>query len=186
MLGHLLFSSVNRGTSFLSTTGATYVLMNNQTLLRTSYPELSFYWPTGSFGSTSGVMVIPDVQDLVFRGVDIDRGADETSGLRTSVSGVIPSGLTVGSYQVAAMPSHVHISGYLASGTTGSYPGASNDTNWGASYPLVPIGGAPVNTASTTDVLFHNTYPGASQSGTLSTAFTVGGVTMYPYICVAA
>lgn len=185
MLGHVLFSSTNRGTSFTSITGATYVLMNNQTLLRTSYPDLSNFWPTGSFGSTSGVMVIPDIQDLVFRGADIGRGADESAISRTALSGVAPSGLAVGSYQIAAMPSHVHVSGTVPSGGYG-YPGAATGSNWGSSFPQTPLG-APTTAFSSTNTLhFHpSNRSGITQSGTLSTDFTVGGVTMYPYICVA-
>ena len=185
MLGHILFSSTNRGTSFASTNGATYALMNNQTLLRTSYPDLSNYWPLGSFGSTIGVMVIPNIQDLVFRGADIGRGADVGASSRVSLSGVIPSGLTIGSYQIADMPSHVHVSGTVPSGGFG-YPGAATGANWGASFPQTPLGAPTTAFTSTSTLQFSlSTYPGIVQSGSLSTDFTVGGVTMYPYICVA-
>lgn len=185
MLGHVLFSSVNRGTSFTSTAGSTYVLMNNQTLLRTSYPDLSNYWPEGAYGSTSGVMVIPNIQDLVFRGADIGRGADESASSRTSISGIIPSGLTVGSYQIAALPSHVHISGTVPSGFNGGYPGATPGANWGTNVPQLPLGPATAFT-STNTLFFHpSNVSGVLQSGSLSTDFTVGGTTMYPYFCVA-
>ena len=187
MLGHILYSSFNRGTSFVQeSTQNTYVLMNNQALLRTSYPDLSTYWPIGSFGSTSGVMVIPDVQDVVFRGVDAGRGADENRINRTSVSGILPSGTTIGSYQVADMPSHVHISGTFASGEPGCPFGAATQNNWGGSQRLTPIGGDFLAMASTSELFFHpDNYEGIVQSGTATTDFNVGGVTMYPYICVA-
>lgn len=183
MLGHIIFSSVNKGTSFLSATGATYVLMNNQTLLRTSYPYLSNYWPEGSFGSTSGFMVIPNLQDLVLRGADIGRGADENVLNRTSISGVLPSGATVGSYQIAAMPSHIHVSGTFASGTGTQIRSPNTGPNVGQTIQPLQYN---VTATSLNTLFFHPSQAsGIIQSGTLSTSFTVGGVTAYPYICVA-
>jgi len=183
MLGHVLFSSVNRGSSFIDAVGNTYVLMNNQTLLRSSFPDLSSYWPNGSFGSTDSLMVIPNIQDLVFRGADIGRGVDIGVSNRTSLSGVIPSGLTIGSYQIADMPSHVHVSGTIPSGGFG-YPGAATANNWGEVFPQTPLG-PPTTPFASTSTLGLSSTSYVVQSGTLTTDFTVGGITMYPYICVA-
>ncbi|OUW91441.1 MAG: hypothetical protein CBD94_01620 [Gammaproteobacteria bacterium TMED234] len=182
MIGHITYSAVNKGTSFISSTGATYVLMNNQTISRTSFPNLSVYWAIGSFGSTATEMVIPDISYCQLRGVDLGRGADPDRADRVSISGILPSGEQTGSFQAGQMLSHVHVSGTGASGFHGFGPNPICPTN-----QYTPCGPLTLTEVSSTNIPYYSPDHGANihTSGTTANSFEVGGVTCFPYLCVA-
>jgi len=180
-IGHIVYSSVNRGTSYVNSIGAVYAILNGQSLPREAYPELSTYWPDGSFGSDVNNIHLPNIQDLYWRGADLGRGADETVGSRTSVSGTLPSGTLLGSYQGAEMPSHVHVSGTI--------PVSSQSTNFAQSSspsPNCPRGPfVTVQADLPTQVYFHPDSQQCVTAPSQSSNFEVGNVSYFPYICVA-
>lgn len=112
MRGQIILSAVHRGTQF-SFQQRTYTLLNGQAISRSSFADLSAVWPSGAYGggSTSTPMHMPDTTGLYLRGADFGRSADPGSASRTALSGSLPTGSNVGSFQAAALKSHAHVSG---------------------------------------------------------------------------
>lgn len=171
MIGQLIYSQIHRGTLF--TQGAsTYALCNGQGLSRASYPSLSEVWPDGEYGSTPTTIVLPNLSDYCVRGWDDGRTINSDVTTRFSPSGVSPSGVTLGSFQIASMASHVHVSG------TGSPFAIGNSGPGGNSRP-------PANTTNTGNPQL---LPGGDAYTELtpfgSSAFDVGNYKVYPYLCI--
>lgn len=112
MIGQIILSTKHRGNVF-TINNRTYILLNGQSVSRTAYPDLSSIWPSGTYGGgdTNSNMHMPNTADLQLRGADLGRSADPESGTRIALSGFLPSGTAVGSYQGAALRSHSHVSG---------------------------------------------------------------------------
>ena len=112
MIGQIVVMPTHRGTSFTSN-GVTYALCNGQSFARNAYASLSLVWPSGAYGSTNTTITLPNFAGgFYFRGADLSRGVDPGVTSRTSLSGVLPSGSSVGSFQAASLESHSHPSGY--------------------------------------------------------------------------
>jgi hypothetical protein len=173
MIGQLIYSQIHRGTIYTQGV-STYALCNGQGLSRASYPALSEVWPDGEYGSTPTTIVLPNLNDYAARGWDSDRGINADFGTRFAPSGVSPSGATLGSVQIAAMATHVHVSG------TGSPFGIGNSGPGGNQRP-------PATTINTSDAQLlpgGSTYTDLTPGG--SSAFDVAHYKVYPYICVAS
>lgn len=112
MEGQIIYSLVHRGDVFTEN-GRTWALLNGQALSRTTYPDLSNVWPSGSFGGgdVTTPMHLPNTKNLYLRGVDLGRLSDSQAASRTALSGFRPVGDTPGSYQAAALKTHAHVSG---------------------------------------------------------------------------
>jgi hypothetical protein len=112
MRGQIILSAVHRGTGF-SFQQRTYTLLNGQAISRSTFPDLSDVWPSGAYGGggTTTPMHMPDTAGLYLRGADFNRSADPGSASRTALSGILPTGSNVGSFQSAALKSHAHVSG---------------------------------------------------------------------------
>lgn len=172
MLGHIVYSATYRGLSFSNSSGRTYLLMNGQAVDRSSFPYLSSLIPLGAYGSTSTKIVIPDMRNKYFRGIDIGRGADPARDSRTSISGSIPAGQTIGSYQAASMATHVHTNGTVVK--TGPGPDSLSSRPGGAEY---------YNKSSTSGLLDNTTI--VNLSGNANESLDVGSVTYYAYMCAS-
>ena len=169
MIGHLIYSSTHRGTSF-SIAGLTYVLLNGQTVARASAGLLSAYWPTDAYGSTSTVCVMPDLSSgRCLRGSSFDSGRDPDFASRTTSSGQLPVASGVGSLQSAQMGDHTHPSGTYPSSSP--YRASSGPT--GATFP----------TGSCVTIDMRELSKAAS--GTINSDVTLSHMKFYPYLCVS-
>lgn len=134
-VGRIVCSLYHLGT-ITTIQDTTFALLNGQSVNRSSYPVLSSVWPSGSYASTSTNIHLPQSNTLYLRGANFGGSGDPDSSVRIALSGVAPSGHSVGSYQISNVKQHVHASG-------------TGDKSGSVSAP----GGGPVNqnaVASTT------------------------------------
>jgi hypothetical protein len=170
VIGQILLSSRHLGTVF-SPPGASYALLNGQSLNRSTYGSLSAYWPTGAYGSTVTTIVLPDLTDGYYlRGHSFGNGFDPGASSRTVPSGtlpVAPSG--IGTFQLAQMVTHTHPSGTQSA--TLPFGDGGGDAN--ATYPVL---GTATSAAP-------STLAGLTVVGTASqTSFDLAHMKFYPYI----
>lgn len=171
MIGQLHLSPSNRGTSYSDDDGHIFCLCNGQAIPRSSYALLSAAWPSGTYGSTDIDLHLPNLNNLYLRGNDFGRGVVHDPTTRIALSGIAPSGVQIGSYQVANMYSHTHPSGsYLSSSApAGGGPFQAGSTNTGSVTSLGPVfSGVAAHVSGSTD----------------ATDFEVPHIKMFPYICV--
>lgn len=169
MIGHIVYSSTHRGTSYTSN-GNTYVLLNGQTVSRSTAGLLSAYWPTDAYGSTSTVCVMPDLSTgRCFRGSSFDSGRDPDFASRTTSSGQLPVTSGVGSLQSAQMGDHTHPSGTYAQ---------NNNTRANAGPTSAQL---PAGSCVTIDMRELS----KTVSGTINSDFSLSHMKFYPYLCVA-
>jgi hypothetical protein len=110
MIGQTHFYSLHQGDVF-EENGQSFACLNGQTLSRSSYPAFSDLWPSGFYGSTDTICVLPDFNNSYLRGLDLGAGNDFQENSRYSPSGVFPSGAALGSFQDGSMQFHEHASG---------------------------------------------------------------------------
>ncbi len=112
MLGRVIFSCVHRGDVFVNN-NVTYLLLNGQSASRTTYTEISSVWPSGAYGGgdITTDMHFPDVDGLCLRGADFESNNDPDKSTRTALSGFLPVGDEIGSFQANTIKSHSHVSG---------------------------------------------------------------------------
>lgn len=177
MIGQIVFSPIHRG-NVCTINGRTYILLNGQSASRNTYPDLSSIWPSGTYGggSTATNMNMPDTNNLLLRGVDLGRGGDEQAGLRVALSGFLPSGTAVGSYQAAALRSHSHVSG---SQNGPSYPPICPGGEGAAPYQMSGLTATTINTVLSPSA---STRPVAVLSGANDPIFQVDHTKCYFYI----
>jgi hypothetical protein len=168
MLGQIVYSTIFRGSSFTSN-GVTFALCNGQVVNRSTYADLSTIWPSGQYGSTNSVIVLPNFSaGYYFRGVNLGTSRDPSVASRTAPSGIGPTASTVGSFQTGAMRSHTHASGTVLTLT-----------------PTAVNGGEFNTQTSTTSDTSTGTFPvtsGYTASGTTGNDFDLNHHTFYPYI----
>lgn len=176
MLGQVAFSSVNRGASFLAPNGNTFYLLNGQSVSRSSAPDISPYWPSGYYGSTDNAIHLPDVSDLYVRGHAFNRTIEAGQSSRTSLSGILPSGTSVGTLQLANLRSHVHSSGTQSARDAAS-PGNNVLPGCGTTY------GTSTTPGTTNGIEFDTPTKGITlASGTAVTDFDVAHTKCYIYV----
>jgi len=137
MIGRIIFSLTHKGDVF-EASGATYILLNGQEVDRTTYDQLSDVWASGCYGAgdVDSPMHMPDTNGLCLRGADFLSGNDVFVSTRTALSGVIPFGSGIGSYQVNQIKGHSHVSGSMEQthpdcimGGGGEGPGQASSTS---------------------------------------------------------
>lgn len=107
-IGNLAMKCVHRGVTYSGTDGVVWLLCNGSSYARSSYPNLSVFWPSGAYGSTSTHMHLPNLTDIYLRGYSPTNGFDPAVETRTALSGILPVGSGCGAFQTANMASHVH------------------------------------------------------------------------------
>ena len=116
MLGQIQLYPHHKGNLF-SAGDKTYALLNGQILSRSAYPEFSSVWASGTFGSTGNSLALPDLDESYIRGVDFGAGVDPEANSRVAYSGIAPSGIECGSYQLGSFKSHEHVNGTQEAGS---------------------------------------------------------------------
>jgi microcystin-dependent protein len=176
MLGHVVYSSYYKGLTYVDGTKKKYAYMNGQLLDRVDYPELSPFFPTGTYGSSLTKIALPDMTDLYFRGADLGRGADVDRASRTALSGTDPTGDNIGAFQLAAMPLHTHALGTVPAGA----PATGAGGNIAITQRRVL---STVNTNATFISVSGTINPsGIVASGSATTSWDVASVTYFPYL----
>lgn len=172
MIGQIIYSAVHRGEVFTEN-GRTFALLNGQALSRTTYPDLSTLWPSGSFGGgdVDTPMHLPDTAGLYLRGVDLGRLSDAQAASRTALSGSRPVGDTPGSYQAAVLKTHAHVSGTAIGQSFEAMEGGGESTR---TFP----GATAVTTTSTK--LANTARPVSITAG----GFDVDHMKVYMYISI--
>lgn len=128
-VGRIVCSLYHMGT-LTTINGRSYALLNGQSVSRSTYTGLSDVWPSGAYRSTTSSMHLPDTNGLYLRGADFGSSNDPDVALRVALSGVLPSGTAVGSYQTANAKSHAHASGTQSATANQIYGGGGeNATN---------------------------------------------------------
>jgi microcystin-dependent protein len=178
MLGHVVYSSYYKGLTYVDGTKKRYAYMNGQLLTRADYPELSTFFPTGTYGSTATQIALPDLTALYLRGADLGRGADVDRASRTALSGTDPTGDNIGSFQLAAMPLHTHALGTVNTGSPATGGGGNISVNTVRTL-------STVTTFETTISISGTVNPsGVVLSGAATTSWDVASVTYFPYLGV--
>lgn len=174
-LGRIVYSSTYRGLSYANALSKRFLYLNGQTVSRSSFLDLSPYFPVGTYGSDSLNIVLPDLTNVYWRGLDLDRGLDFDKASRTTPSGTLPTGDNLGTFQTASMPAHVHISG--------------TPNNTGPTIARIPGNPATffntINTVSldsSNTLLLPNEEAHTLVSGTSNESFDVGALSYFPYI----
>ena len=108
-VGFLKIFPVHRGAVFTATDGITYLLCDGSSYARTSYPSLSPIWPSGAYGSDDTNIHMPDLTDIELRCWSAEGAFDPEVNSRTALSGVLPVGSGIGSFQDAEMSLHAHV-----------------------------------------------------------------------------
>lgn len=170
MLAQIVYSSYYRGLSYIDFTKKKFLFLNGQTVLRADYPELSSYFPTGTYGSTATTIVLPDVTGTYWRGLDLGRGADVERSSRITPSGTDPTGDNLGAYQTGNLASHTHNPGSIPPGGTSHSTGPSSVINFSTTTNYTTQGPVVVNPS------------GVAVSGTTAGSFDVGSVTYFAYL----
>ena len=170
MLGQIQLYPYHKGNIF-SAGAKTYALLNGQTLSRSSYPEFSNVWASGTFGSTDTTLALPDLDESYIRGVDFGANVDPEAGTRVAYSGIAPSGIECGSYQLGSFKSHEHVNGTQAAGAY--EPGGST------------LDHAVSTSKSTTGISLSTSCQGHTNTGTTDqTLWEPAHYKLYPYIRV--
>ena len=172
MKGQIHLSSVNLGTTFTTADGREFALCNGQSFPRATYFELSEIWPVGTYGSDASNIHLPNLSNIYIRGHDYSRGVAHDPTKRIALSGVAPSGVQIGSYQVANMASHVH-----PSGSSAPFQFA------GSGGPVFGVTGASATPITSTSLGFDDVIAHV-QGDTDDTDFDLAHTKAYPYICL--
>lgn len=122
--GFLKIFPVHRGNAFTGSDGINYILLNGLSYARTAYPDLSLLWPSGAYGSDDTNMHMPDLTDLELRAWSSAGYFDPGVEARTALSGTLPVGSGMGSFQDAEMQVHTHLDSQAGAGgrSTGNNP----------------------------------------------------------------
>lgn len=171
MIGHVIISAFHKGTIF-NQGGQTFALMDGQILSRTEYPELDRVWPSGAYGSTSTVMVLPDLSDGYYlRGHGFNSGVDPGISSRTVSSGTLPEAPDdIGTFQTAGFQTHQHSLGTALQNFTFGQPGGDQN-------PSYPSTGTTTSNAPTS-------ISGATLGPASASALDLSHMKFYPYIRV--
>jgi len=127
-VGRIVCSLYHFGT-LATIQGKTFALLNGQSVSRSSYPTLSALWPSGVYASTSTNIHLPQSNTLYLRGANFGGSGDLDSSVRVALSGVQPSGHSVGSYQVSNVKQHTHASGSFDALGSAIVTGGGNTRN---------------------------------------------------------
>lgn len=173
MKGQIHLSSVNLGTTFITSDGREFALCNGQSFPRATYLELSEVWPVGTYGSDATNIHLPNLSNIYIRGNDYGRGVAHNPTQRIALSGVAPSGIQIGSYQVANMASHAH-----PSGSSSPFQFA------GSGGPVFGITGAGATTITTAGTSFTGEVKSHVAGAQDATVFDLAHMKAYPYICL--
>ena len=125
-VGRIVCSLYHLGT-ITTIQGTSFALLNGQSVSRSSYPALSSVWPSGAYTSTSVNIHLPQTNTLYLRGANFGGSGDPDSSVRIALSGTQPTTTSVGSYQIANVKQHAHVSG-SASANLGSNASFTDDT----------------------------------------------------------
>jgi hypothetical protein len=174
MLTQVIFSSSYRGKSFVGSNGATYYLMDGQAIPRSTNGDLAALWPTAAYGGDATNIHLPPCENIYLRGYDFGSSRDVDATSRIALSGVLPTGDTIGAYQAGNMKSHVHASGTQ----TGTGPCADSNGQNGGSSPDVPNS----SQTSTSISLVNSAYTNVVISGSTANAFDVANCSFFVYI----
>ena len=119
-IGTVKTLSFYKGSSFTDNFNVTWLYLNGSGYLRTSFPALSRLFPENTYGSTSGIFNLVNMNNLCVRGFPADKlSYDPGFSTRASFSGVFPLSNKSGTSQLASMASHVHLDDF-SPGTIGS------------------------------------------------------------------
>lgn len=108
-VGFLKIFPVHRGDVFIASDGISYLLCNGKSYARSSYPSLSPIWPSGAYGSDDTNIHLPDLTDIELRAWSSEGAFDPDVNSRIALSGVLPVGSGIGSFQDAEMSKHAHV-----------------------------------------------------------------------------
>lgn len=175
MIGQINYKSTHRGDLY-TVDNTVYALCNGQALSRATYQRLSYLWPSGAYGSTDTSIHLPDLNGVFLRAKDFSRGVDPDVSERFALSGVLPSGDVVGSYQLGDMRDHIHASGSAERNINQARSGSNSKENF-------------VNRAQPTRVPQNSDIdPSISEftigSGTTGESWMPAHINFYPYIRV--
>lgn len=108
-VGFLKIFPVHRGNVFVASDGITYLLCDGSSYARSSYPSLSPIWPSGAYNSDDTNIHMPDLTDIEIRCWSSEGAFDPDVNSRIALSGVLPVGSGIGSFQDAEMITHAHV-----------------------------------------------------------------------------
>ena len=111
-VGQVILMFADQGAEF--TAGSiTCLKLNGQEVSRSDHETLSVVWPSGSYGGGNDTepMHMPDTDGMYLRGYAFNSENDPEADTRYAVSGFLPSGNKVGSFQAAQITAHFHVSG---------------------------------------------------------------------------
>jgi len=123
-VGFLKIFPVHRGDAFIGSDGTQYILLNGLSYSRQTYPLLSDIWPSGAYGSDDTNMHMPDLNDVELRAWSSAGYFDPGVNSRIALSGTLPVGSGLGSFQDAEMQVHTHTDSSRGAGglSTGNNP----------------------------------------------------------------
>jgi|TARA_R100001460_G_scaffold19953_1_gene41402 hypothetical protein len=110
--GQVIMMLADQGAQF-SDGSINYVKLNGQSVSRTEHEVLSAIWPSGAYGGGNDTepMHMPDTDGMYLRGYAFNSTNDPEKATRTALSGALPVGNQVGSFQSAQITAHFHVSG---------------------------------------------------------------------------
>jgi hypothetical protein len=173
-VGFIGFKSVHRGLAYVSDDGLTWLLCDGRAVSRATYPNLSNIWPSGAYGSTDTDIHLPNLDNIAFRAQSSYKPYDTDFQSRTALSGTLPVGSGLGSYQVAGMQLHTH----QDSQTTST---AAQNRNDGNTYSVLTFTDVP--TQATIASGYTSTPTPVVVSGTTEASLDVAHTKLYFYIC---
>jgi len=176
MIGQISYRSTHKGDLY-SVDDVVYALCNGQALSRATYPRLSYLWPSGAYGSTDTSIHLPDLNGVFLRANDFSRNVDPNVYERFALSGVSPSGIVVGSYQLGDMRSHDHALGSasLLSVTLTSGSGGTRAVIVNFSQPTRLVSNSDISSTISSFTI---------GSGTTGESWMPAHIKFYPYIRV--
>jgi len=173
-IGNLAMKCVHRGVTYSGIDGVVWLLCNGSSYARSSYPNLSVFWPSGAYGSTSTHIHLPNLTDIYLRGYSPTNGFDPAVETRTALSGILPVGSGCGAFQTASMASHVH------QDSQNYDPGGAGSSVPTQSYSEVVLSG--VTSSGTVASGYDGVQSRVQISGTVVEATDVSSTRVYFYI----
>ena len=110
--GQVILMLAEQGALF-SDGSINYIKLDGQSVSRSDHEVLSAVWPSGSYGGGNDTepMHMPDTDGMYLRGYAFNSDNDPEKTGRTALSGALPVGNAVGSFQAAQSTAHFHVSG---------------------------------------------------------------------------